>query len=124
MGTFVDTNSDGPDQVCPYNKTHIISYRKFTSHILECAKNHNPDNYITCPYYAKHRVLRHEIYDHLQMCTYMVTGIVTNEQMDLYAQWSRGQSEDEGQQSEKEDNKTDDETSKCEQVEMPKDDKW
>lgn len=59
-----------PDRlmVCPYDESHRIKAKRFQHHLLKCRKNHPDKDFVTCPFNAKHVMLRHEIRYHVSRC--------------------------------------------------------
>ena len=54
--------------VCPYDEVHRIKAKKFQKHLLKCRENHPEKDFVTCPFNAKHVMLRSEIRHHVSRC--------------------------------------------------------
>ncbi|XP_063043167.1 gametocyte-specific factor 1 [Engraulis encrasicolus] len=61
-----------PDKLvkCPYDPNHMIRQCRFPYHILKCKKNHPEmeSELRTCPYNARHIVLKDELSKHMTVC--------------------------------------------------------
>ena len=54
--------------VCPYDEVHRIKAKRFQKHLLKCRENHPEKDFVTCPFNAKHVMLRSEIRHHVSRC--------------------------------------------------------
>nr|XP_039259853.1 uncharacterized protein LOC120336274 [Styela clava] len=54
--------------VCPFDPIHRISAKRFVYHIIKCRKNHPHIETETCPFNARHIVLKPDIRHHTSIC--------------------------------------------------------
>ena len=57
--------------------TYDKKLKKFQQHLLKCRKNHPDKDFVSCPFNAKHVMLRSEIRHHVSRCPDRVSGINT-----------------------------------------------
>ena len=87
--SYVDPYSSDPDQVCPYNRSHIVPSKRFAAHIVKCSKVYSNSNLIICPFNAKHRIEPHLMHSHINYCLDMIPGILDEAQMKRYEEMAK-----------------------------------
>lgn len=55
---------------CPYDPSHIMCAKRYTYHVAKCGLTHKKmaQNMRTCPFNARHRILRSNMAEHLAQC--------------------------------------------------------
>ncbi|XP_078722729.1 uncharacterized protein LOC144938615 isoform X3 [Lampetra fluviatilis] len=55
---------------CPYDPSHIICAKRYTYHVAKCSLTNKKvaQNMRTCPFNARHRILKSNMAEHLAQC--------------------------------------------------------
>nr|XP_032815472.1 gametocyte-specific factor 1-like [Petromyzon marinus] len=55
---------------CPYDPSHILCAKRYTYHVAKCSLTHKKvaQKMRTCPFNARHRILRSSMAEHLAQC--------------------------------------------------------
>jgi hypothetical protein len=57
-------------KICPYDATHVIKNKRFSRHLVKCAKNNaNAKNFTSCDYNYSHKIKRGEGSEHYKHCS-------------------------------------------------------
>lgn len=62
---FLDPEAE---EVCPYDKSHMVRRKRMQYHLMKCRKNHPGKDFATCPFNACHEMPRPELRYHIANC--------------------------------------------------------